>query len=92
MDNSLAAYIVWAHSNRWLGLRLDLIGALIIFLTALLCVVSNSIGPGQAGLLLTYAITLTRCLAVAVRATTQLEVQVLPHPSAELLVPNPETL
>ena len=34
-----------AHSNRWLGVRLDLMGAILIFLAALLAVLSPTVGP-----------------------------------------------
>uniref|UniRef100_A0A7S0EXI0 ATP-dependent transporter ycf16 n=1 Tax=Hanusia phi TaxID=3032 RepID=A0A7S0EXI0_9CRYP len=74
IDNNTAAYLSWAHVNRWLGVRLDFMGALLTFFTALLCLFSG-IGSGGIGLLLTYAITITRTLAGSVRTYTQLEVQ-----------------
>ena len=64
VDTNTGTYLAWAHSNRWLGVRLDLMGALLILLAALLSVLSPAIGAGGAGLLLTYAITITRTLAV----------------------------
>ena len=64
VDTNTGTYLAWAHSNRWLGVRLDLMGAILILLAALLSVLSPAIGAGGAGLLLTYAITITRTLAV----------------------------
>eukprot|EP00293_Proteomonas_sulcata_P010132 CAMPEP_0184313786 /NCGR_PEP_ID=MMETSP1049-20130417/67604_1 /TAXON_ID=77928 /ORGANISM="Proteomonas sulcata, Strain CCMP704" /LENGTH=359 /DNA_ID=CAMNT_0026631287 /DNA_START=20 /DNA_END=1099 /DNA_ORIENTATION=- len=74
IDKNTAAYLSWAGINRWLGIRLDFIGALITFFTAILCA-SGSVTAGGAGLLLTYAVTVTRTLAGSVRTTSQMEVQ-----------------
>ncbi|KAJ1481582.1 hypothetical protein T484DRAFT_1806867 [Baffinella frigidus] len=80
IDATTGTYLSWAHSNRahsnrWLGVRLDLMGAILIFLAALLAVLSPTVGAGGAGLLLTYAITITRTLAGSVRTSTAMEVQ-----------------
>ena len=76
IDTNTACFLAWAHLNRWLGLRLDLMGAGVIGLTAGLGVVSSErLGAGGAGLLLTLAIAVTRSLSGSVRTVTQLEMQ-----------------
>ena len=42
-------YLVWAHSNRWLGVRLDLIGALITLCAALVAVRQRTFGEVRVG-------------------------------------------
>ena len=84
IDDNTASYLAWAHVNRWLGVRLDFLGAFITGLTACLCLFSpssvfgggesRSFGAGGAGLLITYAITVTRTLSGSVRTMTQLNV------------------
>jgi hypothetical protein len=37
-DNSCAVRLCWDVTNRWLGARLDLLGAAVVLLTALLTV------------------------------------------------------
>jgi ATP-binding cassette subfamily C (CFTR/MRP) protein 1 len=50
--------------QRWLGIRLELIGAFIIFFAAIFVVVARgSIEPGTAGLALSYALQVTVFLA-----------------------------
>ena len=75
IDESTAAYLSWAHCNRWLGVRLDLLGGFVVLSTALLCLRLTGTDYGQAGLFLTYAITITRTIAVSIRSTTQMEMQ-----------------
>lgn len=60
--------------NRWLGVRLDLIGALLIFVTALVAVITaGTVDPGLAGLSLTYALLITGLLNWVVRQFTETE-------------------
>ena len=63
--------------NRWLGLRLDWIGAFLVGFTALACVLavklSWSIDPGLIGLVLSYTATLTGLLNWGVRRFSEAE-------------------
>lgn len=55
------AYILYTSTQRWLAVRLDAIGALLILAVALLVAVGNSgISPSQVGLLLTYTVSLVQ--------------------------------
>ena len=38
IDDNTASYLAWAHVNRWLGVRLDFLGAVITGIKALFCI------------------------------------------------------
>lgn len=77
LDMSIQARINWDVANRWLGIRLDLIGSLVVsaaafsVVTSLWCTGSGS--GGRAGLMLSYASRATQSLSFAIRAATSLE-------------------
>lgn len=81
VDISIAARMNWDAVNRWLGIRLDMIGALIvsfaafsiIFTSALRGGGQRSLSPGLVGLLMHYAMKSTASLSLAVRVTTAIE-------------------
>ena len=51
-------------SNRWLSIRLEMLGNLIIFFASLLCVLGRgTLDPGIVGLSLSYAMQVLRSLA-----------------------------
>jgi hypothetical protein len=60
--------------NRWLSIRLELTGAVIVFICAVAVSVLVPRNAGLAGLALTSALNLTGTLAWMVRQTTELEV------------------
>eukprot|EP00878_Enallax_costatus_P033713 GHUV01037265.1.p1 GENE.GHUV01037265.1~~GHUV01037265.1.p1 ORF type:complete len:383 (+),score=36.29 GHUV01037265.1:122-1270(+) len=60
--------------NRWLSMRLELTGAVVVFITAVAVGVIAPKNAGLAGLALTSALNLTGTLAWMVRQTTELEV------------------
>ncbi|KAL2830906.1 hypothetical protein BDW59DRAFT_140932 [Aspergillus cavernicola] len=64
---------LWA-SNRWLACRVDIIGALVSFLTAVF-ILSNigKIDAGAAGLSLTYAVTFTENVLWLVRLYSEVQ-------------------
>ena len=60
--------------NRWLGTRLELIGALVLGFTALSVIfLHGQISPSFAGVSLTYALLITGSLNWAVRMISELE-------------------
>lgn len=74
VDANAAAYHAWCAANRWLAARLEALGAISVLATALLVVWGSWAGTveaGVAGLVLTYALTITRTLSFGVRAATQ---------------------
>lgn len=61
-------------NQRWLGLRLDLMGSLLTFCVAILTVAStNSISPAQTGVVLSYMITVQQSFGWLVRQTAEVE-------------------
>ena len=70
---------MWTYAfsvHRWMGIRLELIGALVIFITSFLSVaLSDWLGVARVGLLVTTSMTLNASLHWFVRQTTELEVQ-----------------
>ena len=58
-------YLPSVSCNRWLALRLELIGAIIIFTTALLslwALVTGGVDAGLVGLVLSYGLNVTGAL------------------------------
>jgi ABC-type multidrug transport system fused ATPase/permease subunit len=78
LDTNQRAYWVYQTANRWLGLRLELLGAVVVSLASLFCVVEReNIDAGAAGLSLTYALQTTSLLTWLVRMYTETESQMV---------------
>ncbi|KAE9547808.1 hypothetical protein FO519_008982 [Halicephalobus sp. NKZ332] len=76
VDNNLTSYYPMTVANRWLSVRLELIGNSIVLLSALLGVLlrdNSGITPGLLGLSVTYALTITQVLNWSVRVTGEFE-------------------
>lgn len=74
MDNSNRAYWPIQVANRWLSIRLELMGAVIVFCSVVFVSVVLPRNAGLAGLALTSALNLTGIMNWMVRQTTELEV------------------
>lgn len=61
--------------NRWLSIRLDMLGTLVSLGTALAVTIVMPQSAGLAGLALTAALNLTGILNWSVRQSTDLEIQ-----------------
>ena len=61
-SNHRAFFFLWT-ANRWLCFRTDIISAFVVALAGL-GVMSGSLGPGWAGLTMTYALDFTQALLV----------------------------
>ncbi|XP_028395271.1 ATP-binding cassette sub-family C member 9-like [Dendronephthya gigantea] len=76
IDKNNVAFIFTQMSHRWLGLRLDYGGAMIVFLAAVSSVaaaLSGTISPGLVGLALTYALAVAQVFNWVVRMATEIE-------------------
>ena len=74
LDLNQSAYYALTVSNRWLGVRIELLGTGIIGTAALFVVLAHgSLDPGLAGLSLAYSLTLTSTLNWLTRMMTDLE-------------------
>jgi hypothetical protein len=66
---------------RWLGIRLELLGNLVTFFTALFAALSNEFGfvasAGMVGLAVSYSLNVTETLNFAVRQISELETNIV---------------
>jgi ATP-binding cassette, subfamily C (CFTR/MRP), member 1 len=68
IDNMNSAYYLTFANQRWLGVRLDVIGVLFLVVTGMLVVTNQfSVPPSISGLVLSYLVSITQTLLLAVR-------------------------
>ncbi|KAJ3073805.1 Multidrug resistance-associated protein 1 [Podochytrium sp. JEL0797] len=78
IDTNNTPYYIQVTSARWLGMRLEIIGNLLILFTALFGVVTrNTANPAMIGLALSYVLQVTQLLSLCVRQFTDAEVQLV---------------
>jgi ABC-type multidrug transport system fused ATPase/permease subunit len=81
MDANLRAYFPSISANRWLAVRLEFIGSVIILVSALLSVMSVATGSrssaGMVGLAMSYALQITQSLNWIVRQTVEVETNIV---------------
>jgi ATP-binding cassette subfamily C (CFTR/MRP) protein 1 len=83
VDANLRAFFPAVHANRWLGIRLEFIGALVVFSSASLSIYSvityGAKGPssGMIGLAMSYALQITQALNWLVRISVEVETNVV---------------
>eukprot|EP01116_Phalansterium_solitarium_P010899 TRINITY_DN263_c0_g2_i3.p1 TRINITY_DN263_c0_g2~~TRINITY_DN263_c0_g2_i3.p1 ORF type:complete len:679 (+),score=264.46 TRINITY_DN263_c0_g2_i3:827-2863(+) len=78
LDTNLVAAWVMQTANRWLGLRLEVLGALVVGSAAFFIVSqAGQLNPGMAGLTLVYALSMTDILNWMVRMFTTCETQMV---------------
>ncbi|TRM58678.1 ABC protein [Schizophyllum amplum] len=74
VDLENRALLLTVTNQRWLAIRLDLMGGVLVFLVAILAVVGvNGINAAQIGLILTYASMLTQLSSMFTRQSAELE-------------------
>jgi ABC-type multidrug transport system fused ATPase/permease subunit len=73
---NLKALYLFRSINRWLAARLQFMGSVIIFATSSMAVVQH-LSPGMAGLLISYALTVTSSLSWIVRMTVEVETNIV---------------
>ncbi|XP_061693084.1 canalicular multispecific organic anion transporter 1 isoform X2 [Syngnathoides biaculeatus] len=78
MDENLKTVYPWIVSNRWLAIRLEFVGNLVVFFAALLAVISrDSLDSGLVGLSISYSLNVTQTLNWLVRMTSELETNIV---------------
>lgn len=83
IDANMKAMLPMIHANRWLGIRLELIGGMVVFLSASLSIMSvvnyGVKGPsaGMVGLAMSYALQITQTLNWMVRISVEVETNVV---------------
>eukprot|EP01138_Halocafeteria_seosinensis_P001293 gb/GECG01001326.1/.p1 GENE.gb/GECG01001326.1/~~gb/GECG01001326.1/.p1 ORF type:complete len:1688 (+),score=180.73 gb/GECG01001326.1/:1-5064(+) len=78
LDRNQQAYFMYTTSNRWLAVRLELIGALIVGGSALFAVIARgTINSSLAGLSISYALGITQALNWVIRMAGQAETYIV---------------
>ncbi|XP_062374958.1 canalicular multispecific organic anion transporter 1 [Sardina pilchardus] len=78
MDENLKSVYPWIVSNRWLAIRLEGLGNLVVFFAALFAVLArDSLSSGLVGLSISYALNVTQTLNWLVRMTSELETNIV---------------
>ena len=75
-DNNMKSTFLMAQANAWLSFRLEILGNMIVFLTALFAVLgreSGSMSGGVVGFTLTYALQITDKLSDLINQLTDTE-------------------
>lgn len=74
MDIENRAYYLSITNQRWLGVRLDMLGALLVLIVALLTTASSTpITGGKAGIALTYMLTVAQAFSWMTRQIAEVE-------------------
>ncbi|KAJ7777514.1 ABC protein [Mycena maculata] len=93
IDLENRALLLTVTNQRWLAIRLDACGALMVFIVAIFAVTGVSgINPAQIGLVLTYTTSLTQMCSMVTRQSAELEnymnsVERVVHYSRKDLIP-----
>ncbi|XP_029305645.1 LOW QUALITY PROTEIN: ATP-binding cassette sub-family C member 2 [Cottoperca gobio] len=78
IDENLKSVYPWIVSNRWLAIRLEFLGNLVVFFSALFAVISrDSLNSGLVGLSISYSLNVTQTLNWLVRMTSELETNIV---------------
>lgn len=81
MDNNLSAYFPSISANRWLAVRLEFIGSVIILAAAGFAIISvtshSGLSAGLVGLAMSYALQITQSLNWIVRQTVEVETNIV---------------
>uniref|UniRef100_A0A663DU18 ABC-type glutathione-S-conjugate transporter n=1 Tax=Aquila chrysaetos chrysaetos TaxID=223781 RepID=A0A663DU18_AQUCH len=78
MDINQKSVYSWIVSNRWLAIRLEFVGSLVVFFSALLAVISKgTLEGGIVGLSVSSALNVTQTLNWLVRTSSELETNIV---------------
>ncbi|NWR51111.1 MRP2 protein, partial [Regulus satrapa] len=78
MDINQKSVYSWIISNRWLAIRLEFVGSLVVFFSALLAVIAKgTLAGGLVGLSVSSALNVTQTLNWLVRTSSELETNIV---------------
>ncbi len=81
VDSNLRAYFPSISANRWLAVRLEFLGAVVILGAAGFSILSvtnySGLGSGMVGLLMSYALQITTSMNWIVRQTVEVETNIV---------------
>ncbi|CAO1615594.1 unnamed protein product [Parajaminaea phylloscopi] len=72
-DHENRAYFMTIINQRWLGVRLDLLGGVLTLVVAILVVAANTISPAKIGIALSYVVTTTQSFSWMTRQIAEVE-------------------
>ena len=74
LDDMNSAYYLTFSNQRWLSLRLDAIGNVLVFVTGILVVTSRfNVSPSISGLVLSYILAIVQMMQFSVRQLSEVE-------------------
>lgn len=74
IDSMNAAYYLTFANQRWLSLRLDAIGNLLVFIVGILVVTARfSVNPAISGLVLSYVLSVVQMLQFSIRQLSEVD-------------------
>ena len=74
IDGMDSAYFLTYSNQRWLAVRLDVIGVLLVFTTGILVVTSRfNVSPSTSGLVLSYILSIVQMIQFTVRQLAEVE-------------------
>ncbi|KAK3841197.1 MAG: multi drug resistance-associated protein MRP [Linnemannia gamsii] len=77
-DIAASAFFMWVSTNRWLQIRLEALGAIVVLSTALFVVLSrDSLDPSSAGLAMSYALSVNQDITWLIRSYCDLNNQLV---------------
>lgn len=78
IDTNQKCVFSWIISNRWLAIRLELVGNLIVFFSSLMMVIyRDTISGDTVGFVLSNALSITQTLNWLVRMTSEIETNIV---------------
>ncbi|XP_006926069.1 canalicular multispecific organic anion transporter 1 [Pteropus alecto] len=78
IDNNQKCVFSWIISNRWLAIRLDLVGNLVVFFASLMMVIyRDNLSGDTVGFVLSNALSITQSLSWLVRLTSEIETNIV---------------
>ncbi|XP_065562133.1 ATP-binding cassette sub-family C member Sur-like isoform X2 [Artemia franciscana] len=97
LDSNIHAALLQNAGNRWLGVTLDLLGSIIVFISAVSCLLMNQIFPGslteaQIGVALNSTLVVPIFLTWIVRFTSECEANMGSVERIQMFLDVPETI
>ncbi|XP_071797862.1 multidrug resistance-associated protein 1-like [Asterias amurensis] len=78
VDNNQIVYYPKILSNRWLAIRLEFLGSMVVFFAAIFAVIGrDSLNSGIVGLSVSYALEISSLMTMMVRSTCNLETNIV---------------
>ncbi|RDI78769.1 hypothetical protein Vi05172_g11350 [Venturia inaequalis] len=81
VDNNMKAFLPSIYANRWLGIRLEFVGSLVVFSAASLSILAvingGNVSAGMVGLAMSYALQITQALSWIVRLSVDVETNIV---------------